>query len=168
MFLLLKGLISMKKNLTPIFLICVVAVTATGCARNLSPNFYSSAEVGETIQTVEGTIVQVRTVTIGESDKLAGNVAGLAAGGVLGGVVGHQFGKGGGRQLATAAGAALGALGGAFAEQKLSEQQGFEYTVNLIDGRTVTVVQGAEPAFTTGQRVKVQMTSRGRSRVVAF
>ncbi|MCP4923676.1 MAG: hypothetical protein GY915_06580, partial [bacterium] len=147
---------------------CVVAVTATGCARNLSSNFYTAAEVGETIQTVEGTIAQVRTVTIGEADRLAGNTAGLAAGGILGGVVGNQFGGGRGRALTTAAGGILGALGGAFAEQKLSEQQGLEYTVNLIDGRTVTVVQGAEPAFGQGQRVKVQITSRGRSRVVAF
>lgn len=158
----------MKKNLAPILLSCAVALTASGCARNLSSNFYTAAEVGETIQTVEGTITQVRAVAIGESDKLGGNVAGLAAGGVLGGVVGNQFGGGRGRALTTAAGAALGALGGAFAEQKLSEQQGLEYTVTLIDGRMVTVVQGADPAFGQGQRVKVQMSNRGRSRVIAF
>ena len=144
----------------------MVVLTLAGCARNISPGMYSSSHVGEASETYFGQVVSVRQVQVHGSEKLQENILGGALGGIAGGVLGHQLGGGRGKILITLGGAAAGALGGAYAQKKLSEQTGLEYTVKLDNGRILTIVQGTDHALSAGQRVKVIIGQKGRSRVV--
>ena len=65
----------------------------------------------------------------------------------------------------TAAGAIAGAVGGAFLEKKLKEQNAFEYVVQLDNGQMMTVVQGKDQIFGIGQPVYVLTSQGGRSRI---
>jgi outer membrane lipoprotein SlyB len=101
-----------------------------------------------------------------EGDKLQDNMLGMAAGGVLGGVGGSMIGGGRGNTLATVGGAAGGAALGALAQRALSEQEAMEYSVKLTNGQIMSVTQGADSPLQVGQRVLVQVSHQGRSRVV--
>ncbi len=144
----------------------LVCVMFTGCARRIGSGRYGQANVGEASTTYQGVIVSARTVVVGQ-EQLGDNMAGAVIGGVGGGVVGNQFGKGTGNTLATVGGAALGAIAGAFAEDKLKEQDATEYVVRLNNGSVKTVVQGPEPVLRPGQRVLLIVGQDARSRVVA-
>jgi outer membrane lipoprotein SlyB len=145
----------------------LVGIIASGCAKDLSPDSYTAGQAGEVSQTYRGRILNVRQVTIEGSDSLGGNVVGAGLGAIGGGVLGNMIGQGKGRVLSTAAGAALGGLGGAYAEKKLKQQKGLEYIVKLDNGQTITLVQGVSPAFSVGQTVFVHVSSNGRSRITA-
>lgn len=155
----------MKRSALNLFLGVVVALTATGCGRNIGSSNYSSASVGEAMTTYAGVVTNVRKVQIQEGDKLTDNVAGGVVGGLLGGLGGHLIGGGRGNTVATAGGALLGAGAGAMAQRALSEQEGLEYTVKLDTGSMMTVVQGEDSPLVVGQRALVQV-SKNRSRVV--
>lgn len=143
-----------------------VVVVLSGCSRNISSSNYSSDSVGEASMTYQGTIISMRKVTVQEGDKLQDNMLGMGVGGVLGGVGGSMIGSGNGNTLATVGGALGGATLGALAQRALSEQEGIEYSVKLTNGQIMSVVQGADNALQVGQRVLVQVSHQGRSRVV--
>jgi outer membrane lipoprotein SlyB len=96
---------------------------------------------------------------------------GIGIGAVTGGLLGSALsnGHGGYGQLAAmGAGAAIGGIGGAFAEQALGNQQGIKYTVRLNSGVIKTVVQGNDNPMRVGQRVFLEESigaNKGRSRV---
>ena len=142
-----------------------VAFLLNGCARDISPNSYSDSHVGEASRTYKGRIVSVRTVNVGP-EQLGDSYMGTAVGGIGGGILGNQFGKGHGRLATTAGGAILGALGGAFAEKELKNQDAFEYIVELQNGEMRTVVQGMDTKFSPGQSILLMISDRGRSRIV--
>ena len=145
----------------------------TGCAADLSPDFYQESDVGEAVITKRGVILDARTVTIGGKKKLGDNTMGLIGGGLAGGIAGSQIGAGKGSVLAALGGAGLGALGGTFLEKKLNEQKGIEYTVELEGTKELlTVTQGA-PAYAVGTVVKVTMPRSNahggsRARIIPF
>ncbi|MDR1475631.1 MAG: glycine zipper 2TM domain-containing protein [Holosporales bacterium] len=145
----------------------LVGLLVSGCAKDLSPDSYTAGQAGEVSQTYKGKILNVRQVTVEGSDSLGGNIAGAGIGAVGGGVLGNMIGQGKGRILSTAAGAALGGIGGAYAEKKLKQQKALEYIVKLDNGQTITLVQGVSPAFSVGQRVFVHVSGNGRSRITA-
>jgi outer membrane lipoprotein SlyB len=138
----------------------------SGCARNINPNVYSEKHVGEASMTYQGVIVSARAVEITGGEKLEENAAGIGLGAIAGGVLGNQIGQGGGNVAATAGGAILGGVAGAFAQQALTAQNAMEYIVQLTNGSMMTVVQGPEVQLSPGQRVLVMVSHDGRSRVV--
>ena len=152
-------------RLVPLMLVAVLAVA--GCAREISPTVVSGPSVGATTQTYRGTIESARAVLVQESETLEGNTTGLLLGGLAGGAAGSRVGKGFGRTVATGLGAVAGAGAGALAERELKRQQGYEYVVRTETGQLFTVVQG-EPRLSPGQRVYVQLPSRGRATVVPY
>lgn len=158
----------LNRLLKPLMLLLCAAVLASGCARNIGSNFYTSDSVGGVSTVYEGTIKSVRVVTVSKGDELEQNVTGGILGGVAGGFVGSTIGKGRGQDLATVGGALLGATAGALAEKELKTQQAYEYTVKLNDGSLVSVVQGLDASYSVGQRVLVHMSSNGRSRITAY
>jgi outer membrane lipoprotein SlyB len=129
----------------------------SGCTQSLGGSDYQYGDVGQVSTAHAGTIVSVRKIKIqGRGEGEQGRAgAGTVAGGVGGAVLGSLFGKGGGSALGALVGAAGGATAGYFAEKKLSEQDGFEYTVKLDSGETTVVTQGAEPSLRPGQRVNI-------------
>lgn len=156
---------SLTRSVTYSLLVAALSLNLGGCARDIGAGSYAAGDVGEAVQTYQGTVVSKRQVMVKEGDKLQDNLIGLVGGGVAGGVLGHMIGGGRGNTLATLGGAAAGAAAGAYAQQKLSEQNAWEYAVKLDDGSMRTVVQGLDTNLNIGQKVLIQVSNRGRSRV---
>lgn len=154
-----------------IFAVAMLALPLmlTSCAPKLGGSDYSIADVGANSTRLRGSITSIRVVNLVATDANKPGI-GAVAGGVAGGVTGHVVSNGG--PFTTMAGGLLGAAAGHFAEQALTNQEGFEYTVQLDNGEVKTIAQGAEPRMAVGQRVIVVLNNKGtmgqqaRSRVV--
>jgi len=130
-------------------------LTLSACASSDSGT-YSSRDVGQVIETSRGRVVSSRPVDISSSEQSG---LGAATGGVVGGIAGSTIGKGKGQSLATAAGILIGVLVGSMVEHEMRSGQGTEYTVEMDDGRVVTIVQNqksGEAPIPDGQDVAVQ------------
>ncbi len=149
-----------------LMLVSSAAAMISGCAREISSNVYSDTHVGEASRTFRGMVVSVREVEVTNAEKLQENTTGMGVGALAGGVGGYQIGKGRGQVAATAAGAILGAVAGAYAEKALSSQTAFEYIVELSNGEMRTVVQGKDTKYAPGQRVLLIVGQQGRSRII--
>jgi len=134
--------------------VLVMPLWLSGCAPKVGG---SDVSVGgaRTVQKVSfGTVQSVREVRI-EHDASVGTAVGTVGGAVVGGVLGSMVGDGRGRTLATMGGAIAGAGAGLLGAQALQSQTGLEITVRMDSGETIAVVQGADLAFSPGQRVQV-------------
>lgn len=156
---------SVVQNSCKVALVLGLCFNLSGCARNISSDTYSASHVGEASQTYQGVIVAKRQVNVEEGERLQDNTAGLVGGGVGGGLLGSLLGGGKGRVLGAVGGAAAGALAGAYAQKALSQQTAWEYTVKLDNGSLRTVVQGQDTSLSIGQKVLLQVSHGGRSRV---
>lgn len=140
--------------------LALCAVLVAGCG---TPNAdrYGTGEVGRTIEVTRATVIASRLVEVqGENSPI-----GPAAGGALGGA-----GMGWGLQSGWAAiiGAVLGAGVGYLSQQAVTSREGIEYTLQMVDGRTVMMVQnrsGEEVPIANGTPVLVQRGS-GYARVM--
>jgi outer membrane lipoprotein SlyB len=82
--------------------------------------------------------------------------AGTAIGAVAGGVLGNQVGKGDGRKAATVAGAvAGGAIGHSVEKNNRETRYAWRFSVDMDNGRRVTVTQNDNPDIRSGDRVRV-------------
>lgn len=138
--------------------IFALALLVLGCTPNVRPDSYSVGSVGQVNRSISGVVVSARQVHIDGSQG-----GGAAAGGAMGAVAGSQVG---GSDAAGAVGAigglVVGAIAGAAAERKLSEQTGMEYVVETSNGNLMTVVQGADPIFASGDNVLILYGSPAR------
>jgi outer membrane lipoprotein SlyB len=134
----------------------VLALLAAGCA-NPSSSRYNTSDVGQIIETSEGTVLSSRIVDIEGGDNAGyGAVAGGAAGGTAGYV---SMGNSSATGLVAVLGAIIGAGVGYLAEDSVRSREGIEYLVRLDDGRVVTLVQnreGEEVPMQNGTPVLVQ------------
>jgi len=137
------------------------AVFLAGCASSMSSGAYSRDSARQMQTVYYGTVDSVRTVQI-EGTKTP---VGTGAGAVAGGILGNQVGGGSGRALATLGGALLGGVAGSAAEEGITRQPGYEIVVRLDNGRTISVVQAADIAFSPGERVRVIEARDGTTRV---
>ncbi len=134
------------------FLIPVLVVVLMGCAGNLSNDTYDTAAAGKVNSVAEGTIINVRQVTVATEKGSIGSVAGGVAGGAAGSMIGGNTAV---NVIGAVGGAVLGGYLGSKAEQGLSKQTGYEYIVKLDSGKAITLTQGSDEVFTVGQRVYV-------------
>jgi len=141
-------------------------VVFSGCARQISSNVYSGAQIGEVSTTYPGVVISVRQVTVEDQEYLGQNPLGIVGGGAAGAYAGSKIGKGEGNTLSTVGGAVAGAVAGAMAEKALKKQNAMEYIVALENGETKTLVQGMDPSYGVGQKVWVIVGQQGRSRVI--
>lgn len=156
------------KNLNQILVavsLTAAALTFTGCATDISSQSYSDSHVGETARSYRATVIKVRKVKVGP-DELGKNQNGALAGGLGGAMLGSTMGGGNGKALMTIAGGVAGAVGGAYAEKALKTQVGLEITVELRNGKLLTIVQGSDIAFFKGERVILMSYGKGRSKIV--
>ena len=153
----------MKKGLL-ILAVSSLSLMMSACAPKLGGNDYSAKGVGEISQTFKGTVVSSRPIMINSADGKPG--AGAVIGGASGALLGSTVGGGKGRLVTGVLGGLAAGAAGHFLEQKMSEQEGFEYQVQLDQGNVVTVAQGADPKLAVGQRVLVIQSGKDRSRVV--
>ena len=99
-----------------------------------------------------GTVAAVEQVR--HKDKHLG--AGTAIGAIAGGVLGSTVGKGDGRTAATVGGAvAGGAIGHQVEKNNRDTDRAWRFSVNMDNGRRVTVMQGDNPDVREGDRVRV-------------
>jgi len=99
-----------------------------------------------------GTVVGVEQVR--HKDKHLG--AGTAIGAIAGGVLGNQIGKGDGKTAATVGGAvAGGAIGHQVEKNNRDGERAWRFSVDMDNGRQVTVMQGDNPDIQSGDRVRV-------------
>lgn len=98
-----------------------------------------------------GTVVAVTPVNTAKKPSGFGAVGGA----MLGGVVGHQMGKGRGRDAMTAAGAIGGAVAGNEIEKRRKQDQRYDVTVRLPDGSQRHFSFAQAPAFSPGDRVRI-------------
>lgn len=143
-----------------------LALCLTACAPRIGGSDYSMRGVGEVSTIKTGFITSMRRVNVLAKSAQDNSIgAGSLLGGLGGAVLGSQIGQGKGSVLAGTLGAVGGAVAGHYAEKGLTDQEGFEYTIKLDNGETVSVTQGLETALTVGQRVNVIYSGRDRSRV---
>lgn len=99
-----------------------------------------------------GIIMSLRKIKI---DPNQSGTASAIGGGVAGAALGNRVGQGYGNSAAVALGAlALGALGD-MAQHEMAKKDGYELTIRLDTGLVIAVTQGADEAFTVGERVQV-------------
>lgn len=135
-------------------LVLAVALGATGCANTdiFSGDVYSADQAKEARSISYGTIVSVRPVKIQADNQ---GVIGTIGGGALGGIAGSAIGGGTGQAIATAVGAIAGAVAGSKIEEKASQVNGAELVIKKDDGKSIVVVQKADPSFVAGKRVQI-------------
>jgi outer membrane lipoprotein SlyB len=98
-----------------------------------------------------GVIESTREIdTLGE-----GSGVGAVGGAVAGGVLGHQVGNGRGQDVATVVGAVGGAVLGNQIEKKVKSTKSYDVAVRMEDGSSRTIHQASEPAWRSGDHVKV-------------
>lgn len=177
----------MPRFISAITIFSLLAIQLSGCARDLSSSTYTSDSTLSL--TLEGKVLSVRQVKIKNTDNPSDNVGGALAGGALGAVAGSNAGRGNGQAAAVVGGAVIGAVAGALIQDKLGEQEGFEYIVKIdtsklksdyyegtgamrkaISSATTsglaTIVQGKDVVFSKGQKVFV-IFSDNRTRIIA-
>lgn len=88
-------------------------------------------------------------------EKGEGSGLGAVAGGVVGGILGNQVGGGSGRTVATVAGAGAGAYAGHEIEKRMKKTLRHDVVVRFEDGTARTFSYPTEPAFRTGDKVKI-------------
>ncbi|MFI9652440.1 outer membrane lipoprotein [Guyparkeria halopsychrophila] len=133
----------------------------SGCASSLSSDAYSRDSARQMQTVYYGTVESIRTVRI-EGTKTP---IGTGAGAIGGGILGNQVGGGSGRALATVGGVLLGGMAGSAAEEGITRQTGYEISVRLDNGRSVSIVQAADVSFQPGERVRVIEARDGTTRV---
>lgn len=140
-----------------------VALGLGACQPNISGNQVTSSQAGQINQTVAGTVISYRPVTV--QDQNPSYLTG--AGAIAGGIGGSQIGGGDVENALGAIGGALaGGLAGYAVEQAVNNQTGVEYTVELDDGRVVTIVQGADQLYPPGSRVLIAY-GQGGARIMS-
>lgn len=148
------------KKVAALLLAVSTTILLTGCPAGLGSKDYSRSQARQTQEVQMGVVESVRTVKI-EGTKTP---IGAGAGAVVGGVAGSKIGGGRGSIIGATAGAVLGGVGGAAAEEAITRQDGLEITVKLDSGRVLAITQGADEAFSVGDRVRV-LTGGGTTRV---
>jgi outer membrane lipoprotein SlyB len=129
-----------------------------GCTSKGSGNVYSSRSVGRVGGVEKGTIVGIRTITVDGTvryGKVIGAIAGSKAGSTVG--RGHDA-----HELGSAAGLIIGGIAGGEIERAVTSYTAYEYIIETSSGYTLTVVQGAEPKLSYGDKVLVLKGSEAK------
>lgn len=152
----------------------VAAMVGACSSPETGDSLYQDSEVGTSKQIVRCRVLEVREVAI-RSDEAGdkGEIIGIIAGGIIGIIIGDQIGGGAGREIAIdfgqAGGAVLGGGAGRQAAEKLSERPGLEYSVILIDGEELTLVQDFledDRIVQPGESCRLQIAAGGKNRVL--
>lgn len=137
--------------------LCAVALSLAACTPDIGGDDYSVVESGEFNEVYRGKItakrkVIIRNATREEQRRGGGPNAGAGVGAVAGGAgLGLATNSVGG----AVGGAVVGGIAGHLIGAELSKQKGFQYTVQLDDGRSISISQGLKPELSVGQKVMV-------------
>jgi outer membrane lipoprotein SlyB len=134
--------------------IVALVVLLSGCAAQ-GRNNYAATDVGHPTQVVFGTIVQSREISIQEMNTGGGAAVGLGGGALAGAAIGRS-------PAGLLVGMLVGGIAGAVAENAADNHGGYEYTVTLETGNTITIAQNMadDAMLTPGSRCMVQLSGR--------
>ncbi len=145
-----------RTRIAALLLCLLFTASALGCASSSGKSYKpGEARKAQTIQ--KGTILAIDEATIEQDSTLVGP----GIGGVAGGAIGSTIGGGKGRILAIVGGAAIGALAGAATEKAVRSENAYEFTIELEDGKAISVVQAVDDDYAVGDKVRV-LTGEGR------
>jgi outer membrane lipoprotein SlyB len=136
------------------------ALLLGGCAYNAGSRDYRGYEARGEQSVRFGVVESVRDVRI----NLRETGVGTAGGATLGAIAGSNVGGGNGQIAGAIGGAILGGIIGQNVERSANERPGLEVTVLLDSGKYIAVVQEADEAFRSGDRVRI-LSGRGATRV---
>lgn len=139
--------------------VAAIILPLAACTSDISSSHYYTDSVGRVNQTMSGTVVSVRPITVSSEDNNAGTLIGGALGGVAGSAIG---GDDTAHILGALGGAVIGGIAGNAAQQGLSSQSGYEYVIRLDNGNMVTVAQGTDVLLNPGQRCYVSLGNPAR------
>lgn len=148
------------KNARIISACAVATLLLGGCAYHGGSADYRAYETRGEQSVRFGVVETVREVRIDPRDTGVGT----AGGAVLGGIAGSHVGGGSGQLAGAIGGAILGGIIGQGVEKSANERRGVEVTVLLDSGKYIAVVQEADEAFSSGDRVRI-LSGRGSTRV---
>lgn len=144
----------------------LLGITMSGCAGQIGANTYETSAAGQVNTAQIGTVLSVRQVNVETSDGAIGSLAGGLAGGAAGSMVSS---KGPVSMIGAVGGALLGGIAGSAAQEKLSQQTGYEYIIKLDNGSIITITQGADNVLVAGQKCIVLNAKGGeRARVIPY
>lgn len=136
-----------------------VATALGGCATGVGAGDYTRSGVGQVSRVDEAIVVAVRPIRI-QGDR---TFVGTASGAAIGGIAGSQIGGGDEeRAVGAVAGAVAGGLIGSAVEQGVTNQQGFEYVLQLANGEMRTIAQGNDVYLPPGSRAFIVYGARAR------
>ncbi|MEI8055662.1 MAG: hypothetical protein WCH10_06740 [bacterium] len=141
------------KKLTLLVFIVVNAALLCGCAQNVSPNTYTTGEVGVVSRVKPGVIIAKRVIDIDNNSGMGGP-AGLAGGAVAGSMIGASSSTST-HVLGAVGGAVVGGVVGHVVDKAVNHHTGYEYIIKLNDGQTVSVVQEKSVQLAIKQHVLV-------------
>ncbi len=146
-----------SKSASKVIFAAIAASTMllSGCVTD--GNTYNRSSVGVPSEILAGRLVGVEPINVQGSNSGIGAISGAALGGALGSNVGRNRRYGRGNAAAGVGFAILGGLVGAAIEQGATSSNGYRYTVELEDGRIITVVQkDRNPVTDVGSNVRVE------------
>lgn len=133
---------------TPLLLIALTALLATGCSTPPSARDYTHGT------SLRAQTVHIATVVSVQPVHIRGNAGtGRVAGAVGGGVAGHAMSNG--NPVATVVGTLAGGYAGQEAQRHAESANGYQITVRFKDGRTFAITQEADLPFKKGEKVQV-------------
>ena len=136
----------------------------TGCSSNVGGYDYKAGQAQSAYSVHQATVIGVHPVTIHGDTRDQQSLGGLI-GAIAGAALGSTIGGGSGHTIAAVGGGLLGGAAGAGAGTLTSRETGLQITLRDDYGNEEVVVQGAEPAFQPGQRVRVIVGADGSRRV---
>jgi outer membrane lipoprotein SlyB len=138
---------------------CVVLMVSVAACSHPSSTTYGDKEVGQTIETAQGSVVSSRVVDVSGEPGFVGAGAGAAVG-ASGGALAVN---GPASLLVAIVGGLVGAGIGYMAEKQMGDRDGIEYVLQMDDGRLVTLVQNREDGeqpLADGTPVLVQLNGQ--------
>jgi outer membrane lipoprotein SlyB len=138
---------------------CVVLMVSVAGCSHPSSTTYGDKEVGQTIETAQGSVVSSRVVDVSGEPGFVGAGAGAAVG-ASGGALAVN---GPASLLVAIVGGLVGAGIGYMAEKQMGDRDGIEYVLQMDDGRLVTLVQNREDGeqpLADGTPVLVQLNGQ--------
>ena len=139
----------------------LAAVLAAACAPPSSGRIYSRHEARVAWDVKYGEVVDVDDAVIEGRRSALGRIGG----GYIGYQAGRTVGGGSGRAVAGAVGAVAGAVAGSAIEERATREQAWQFTVELENGRTISIVQARDQSFVVGERVRIYLRRDGAARV---
>ena len=134
----------------------------TSCANSsLKPDSYDRESVQKISNVLYGEIVSLKKVTIEGGTK-----SGTIVGGLVGAAAGSQVSDSKPEsEIGAVIGGAIGATLGGNVSKSIQSVEGVQLTINMDDGRTISVVQEtSQYSFSIGDLVEV-ISTKGKTRV---